>query len=106
MRRLARVVCADLTEISADEIYHIAHQVRERQVSLLSQAISVVAQRNGLDRIVSAGLGEFLIKEAAQRLDFECISVASRWGADVSKVFPAYAAAKIMESEVNASGKE
>ena len=56
--------------------------------------------------IVSAGLGEFLIKEAAQRLDFECISVASRWGADVSKVFPAYAAAKIMEDEVNASEKE
>ncbi len=106
MRRLARVVCADLTEISADEIYHIAQQVKERQVSLLSQAISVVAERNGLDRIVSAGLGEFLIKEAAEILGFECISVASKWGADVSKVFPAYAAAKIIEDEANASGKE
>jgi probable H4MPT-linked C1 transfer pathway protein len=106
MRRLARVVCADLTEISADEIYHIAQQVKERQVNLLTQAISVVAERNGLDRIASAGLGEFLIKEAAERLGFECISVAARWGPDISKVFPAYAAAKIMEEEVNISRKE
>jgi probable H4MPT-linked C1 transfer pathway protein len=106
MRRLARIVCADLTEISADEIYHIAHQVKERQVNLLSEAISVVAEKNGLDRIVSAGIGEYLIKQAAERLGFECISVAKRWGSDISKVFPAYAAAKILEDEVNVTRKE
>ncbi|MEZ5336204.1 MAG: hydantoinase/oxoprolinase family protein [Methanolobus sp.] len=99
MRRLARVVCADLSEISADEIYNIAEQVKEKQISLLAEAISVVAEKNGLNKIVSAGLGEFMIKEAAKRLDFECISVADRWGADISKVFPAYAAAKILEDE-------
>ncbi|WP_094227812.1 hydantoinase/oxoprolinase family protein [Methanolobus psychrotolerans] len=106
MRRLARVVCADLTEISADEIYHIAQQVKERQLDLLSKSISVIAERNGLDRIVSAGIGEFLIKDAAERLGFECISVAKRWGPDISKVFPAYAAAKILEDEITASRKE
>ncbi len=106
MRRLARVVCADLTEISSNDIYHIAQQVRERQIDLLSEAISVVAARNELNRIVSAGIGEFLIKEAAEKLGFECISVADRWGYDISKVFPAYAAARIMEGEMQASGKE
>ncbi len=106
MRRLARVVCADLTEISADEIYHIAQQVKERQINLLCETISVVANRNDLNRIVSAGLGEFLIKEASDILGFECISVADKWGPDISKVFPAYAAARILEEEIGASGKE
>lgn len=99
MRRIARVVCADLTEISADEIFNIAAQVKEKQVNMLTEAISVVAENNGLDKIVSAGIGEFLIREAAARLGFECISVAHRWGADISKVFPAYAAARILEEE-------
>ncbi|MBN1134592.1 MAG: H4MPT-linked C1 transfer pathway protein [Methanosarcinaceae archaeon] len=99
MRRLARVVCADLTEISSLDIENIARQVKEKQVSVLSAAIYEVAERNGLKRIVAAGIGEFLISEAAGRLGFECISAAEKWGNDISKVFPAYAAAKVLESE-------
>lgn len=106
MRRLARVVCADLSEISPEEIYNIAQQIKERQITLLSEAIAVVAEKNGLNRIVSAGLGEFLIKEAAIRLGFECTSVADIWGADTSKVFPAYAAARILEEDIDNPGKE
>jgi probable H4MPT-linked C1 transfer pathway protein len=100
MRRLARIVCADLTEISSDELHNIARQVKERQVKLLSEAIDVVAKRNNLNRIVSAGIGEFLIEKAADKLGFECTSVARKWGSDISKVFPAYAAAKILENEL------
>jgi hypothetical protein len=106
MRRLARVVCADMTEISSDEIYNIAVQVKERQISLLCETISVVAEKNGLNRIVSAGLGEFMIREAAKRLGFDCVSVTEKWGSDISKVFPAYAAARILEDETSQSGKE
>ncbi|SDF87456.1 hypothetical protein SAMN04488589_1612 [Methanolobus vulcani] len=106
MRRLARVVCADLTEISPDDIYNIAAQVKERQISHLCETISVVAEKNGLNRIVSAGLGEFMIKEAAKRMGFECISVAEKWGNEISKVFPAYAAARILENEISQPGKE
>ena len=54
MRRLARVVCADLTEISSIDIENIARQVKEKQVSVLSAAIYEVAERNGLKRIVAA----------------------------------------------------
>ncbi|MDG6244821.1 MAG: hydantoinase/oxoprolinase family protein [Methanolobus sp.] len=100
MRRLARIVCADLTEISTDELQNIARQVKERQVELLSESIDIVAKRNNLNRIVSAGIGEFLIEEVADKLGFEYISVARKWGSDISKVFPAYAAAKIMENEL------
>jgi uncharacterized hydantoinase/oxoprolinase family protein len=101
MRRIARVVCADLTEISPDEIYRIAEQIREKQVTLLSEAIAQVAEKNKLSTIVSAGLGEFLIRAAAKRLGFECISVAQRWGEEISKVFPAYAAARMFEADAS-----
>ncbi|TGC07035.1 hydantoinase/oxoprolinase family protein [Methanolobus halotolerans] len=100
MRRLARVVCADLTEVSPDDIYRISEQVKEKQISVLGEAILQVAQRNELDRIVSAGLGEFLIREAAKRLGFECISVAQKWGYEISRVFPAYAAARMFEADI------
>lgn len=99
MRRLARLVCADLSEIQEKEIYDIASQVKEKQVSALVEAISEVAERNRLKRITAAGLGEFLIKEAAERLDFECISVSEHWGEEISKVFPAYAAARLLDAQ-------
>lgn len=103
MRRLARIVCADLNEISPEEIHNIARQVKERQISLLSEAIKEVAENNNLDRIVCAGIGEFLIRDAADDLGFECISVAGKWGSYISKVFPAYAAAKIFETELQSN---
>lgn len=99
MRRIARLVCADLSEADEQDIYEIAVQVKEKQVSTLAEAISKVAERNGLNKIVAAGLGEFLIMEAAERLGFECISVAGHWGEEISTVFPAYAAACLLEAE-------
>lgn len=101
MRRLARVVCADLTEISEEDVYRLAKNVKERQIELLCNSISTVAEKNKLDMIVSAGLGEFMIEEAANRLGFDCFSTADKWGKDISKVFPAYAAAKSMDKEKN-----
>ena len=101
MRRLARVVCADLTEISEDDVYRLAKNVKERQIELLCNSISTVAEKNDLDMIVSAGLGEFMIEEAANRLGFDCFSTADKWGKDISKVFPAYAAARSMDKEKN-----
>ncbi|WP_410507129.1 hydantoinase/oxoprolinase family protein [Methanosarcina hadiensis] len=101
MRRVARLVCADLSEIGEQEICKIAEQVKERQVSTLAEAISEVAKRNGLNKVVAAGLGEFLIIEAAERLGFECVSVAGHWGEEISKVFPAYAAACLLEAETS-----
>lgn len=99
MRRIARLVCADLSEVGEHEIYEIAAQVKEKQVSTLTEAIFEVAERNGLKKVAAAGLGEFLISEAAERLGFECVSVSGRWGEEISKVFPAYAAARMLEAE-------
>ncbi|WP_292487262.1 hydantoinase/oxoprolinase family protein [Methanohalobium sp.] len=95
LRRLARVVCSDLNEISIDDIEKIAQSVKEKQIFLIKEAISSVSKQYNLDKIVTAGIGEFIIKNAAEQLGLECLSVANIWGSDVSKVFPAYAAANI-----------
>lgn len=97
MRRLARLVCADLEEISEDDVMEIARQVKEKQISLLAGAISTVSQKHRIRRIVAAGIGEFMIIEAAERIGMECISVAEKWGKEISDVFPAYAAAWMIE---------
>ncbi|MFA0822363.1 MAG: hydantoinase/oxoprolinase family protein [Methanomethylovorans sp.] len=101
MRRLARLVCADLEEISEDDVMDIAKQVREKQISLLTEAITTVSQKYGTSRIVAAGIGEFMIIEAAERLGMEYISVAEKWGKEISDVFPAYAAAWLIEKAEN-----
>lgn len=99
-RRIARVVCADLTEIGAGEIFLIAEQAMEKQVSDIASAISDVAQRHDLDRVVACGLGEFLVKKAADELGLDIILMSERCGKDISKVFPAYAVARLMELRV------
>ncbi len=97
MRRIARLVCADLSEIREKDIYEIARQVQEKQIFTLTEVIYEVAKRNGLTRIVAAGIGEFLIKKASERLGFECILVSGYWDEKISRVFPAYAAARLLD---------
>ncbi len=96
-RRIARVVCADLTEIRAEEVFSIAEQTMEKQVSDIASAISNVAKRHELDRIVACGLGEFLVKKAADRIGLNVVLISERYGKELSKVFPAYAVARLME---------
>lgn len=101
MRRLARLVCADLSEITEKEILEIAAQVEKKQISNLVEALSEVAERNGIKKIVATGLGEFVLKKAVEVLgpEFEFISISEYWGEEISKVFPAYAAACLLEVE-------
>ncbi|MEA3282171.1 MAG: hydantoinase/oxoprolinase family protein [Euryarchaeota archaeon] len=101
IRRLARIVCADPDELggsSGSGVRTIAEQVQEKQVQELSDAIDNALARYGLNRVVGTGLGEFLIRDAVERLDgVECSFVSGMYGEDVSKVFPAYAVAKLVE---------
>jgi probable H4MPT-linked C1 transfer pathway protein len=97
MRRLARVVCADLTEIKEEDIVSIALQVMEKQVMDIADAINEVAKSHELETIVACGLGEFLIKEAVDELGFDIILMSERYGKELSKVFPAYAVARLVE---------
>jgi probable H4MPT-linked C1 transfer pathway protein len=95
-RRLARVVCADLFEIGDDELVLIAQQVMETQVRTVMEALRDVAGKNSIKRIVACGLGEFLIKKAAEELGFDVVLISEKYGKEISKVFPAYAVARLL----------
>ncbi|MBP2030956.1 putative H4MPT-linked C1 transfer pathway protein [Methanohalophilus levihalophilus] len=101
-RRLARVVCADLKDISSEDVEQIALAIKEKQIQEIQNGIREVARHHHLDTVVCAGLGEFLIAEACELMERECFSIAQRWGKEISKVFPAYAVAKLLEMELEA----
>jgi probable H4MPT-linked C1 transfer pathway protein len=95
-RRLARVVCADLTEIGECDLLSIANQVMEKQVRDITDALLIVAKRWGVNKVVACGLGEFLAEKAAQECGFEIILLSEKYGRELSKVFPAYAVARLL----------
>jgi probable H4MPT-linked C1 transfer pathway protein len=98
-RRIARVVCADMSEIRDEEVFSIAWQVMEAQVNDIKDALFEISQKHGIKRIVACGLGEFLIKSAAKEPGFEIILISEKYGKEISKVFPAYAVAWLLENE-------
>ena len=100
LRRLARSVCADLEEIGEAGALAIAEQACERQKSILVAAMERQAEKHGLTKVAAAGIGEGLIAEAAAFLGLECIRLSERYGARISDVFPAYAVARLAETEL------
>lgn len=101
-RRLARVVCADLAQIEEeDTLVLIAQQVMEKQVKDIAASIQDVASRHDLDHIVACGIGEFMAKKAADELGFEIALISEKYGGEISKVFPAYAVARLLGESCN-----
>lgn len=98
-RRLARVVCADLAEIGEKELFSIAQQVMEKQLCDIEYALCDVAKRHDITRVVACGIGEFLAKKAAEELGFDIILLSEKYGKEISKVFPAYAAARLLDEK-------
>jgi probable H4MPT-linked C1 transfer pathway protein len=95
-RRLARVVCADLTEIDDRVLIQIARQVFEKQVKDIANALREIGKKHDLDRIVACGLGEFIAKKAADEAGSEIVFISGKYGKEISKVFPSYAVARLM----------
>ncbi len=100
-RRLARLVCADLTEIRDSDIMEIARQVMEAQVDEIRDAICKISVRYGLDMIVACGLGEFLVERAASDSGIDLVLISEKYGKDISRVFPAYSAAILLKEAIN-----
>ena len=95
-QRLARVLCSDLEEIGEEGAVGIAEQVKEAQVSELIDSMKRIKKKYGLKKVISAGIGDFIVKDAAKSLDIDFLSLSSRYGKEISAVFPAYAVAKLL----------
>ena len=77
----------------------VAEQACERQKRILVAAMERQAEKHGLTKVAAAGTGEGLIAGAAAFLGLECIRLSERYGARISDVFPAYAVARLAETE-------
>jgi hypothetical protein len=99
LRRLTRSVCADLEEIGESGAMAIAEQACTEQKRTLTEAMERQSERHGLERVAAAGIGEWLIAEAANTLGMECILLSELYGSRISDVFPAYATARLLETD-------
>ncbi|MCX6688701.1 MAG: H4MPT-linked C1 transfer pathway protein [Methanoregula sp.] len=89
LRRLARVVCADLEEIGEDGAMQVAGQFWERQRTLIVEGIQRVVRDTQATSVIVAGIGAPLFAQ-------ECggIVLSDKLGA-VADALPAYAVREI-----------
>lgn len=63
LRRLARVVCADLEEIGESGAIEIALAVADTQTRMIREAVQKIALRHNTNRIITAGIGSTQVAE-------------------------------------------
>lgn len=69
LRRLARVVCADLDEIGTEGAYQIAEQFWEKQRGLICEQVQRVVAQSGARQIVVGGIGAQLFSRELDGID-------------------------------------
>jgi probable H4MPT-linked C1 transfer pathway protein len=95
-QRLARQLCADVSELGTDAIDELAVAVRESQVAELSRSIRAVAQRmpSAPSIFVMSGCGEFIAQAALEpAADVLRLSLQAEIGQFASECAPAHAVA-------------
>ncbi|MEN6444352.1 MAG: hydantoinase/oxoprolinase family protein [Methanoregula sp.] len=91
LRRLARVVCADLEEIGEQGAVQIAEQCWERQRALICDQVQQVATGSGAADVIVAGIGAPLFARACRGRD-----LTQELGA-AADALPAYAVREIFK---------
>jgi probable H4MPT-linked C1 transfer pathway protein len=89
LRRLARVVCADLEEIGEDGAVQIARQFRDAQCMQVCDAVRACSKASGSDQIVVAGIGAPFFAGKLDAIDL------NRELGPVADALPAYAVREI-----------
>lgn len=68
MRRISRVICADLNMLSKSDIEQIAGYIYKKQVENVAEALLEVKARENLDLVLTTGLGMNIIGAKAAEL--------------------------------------
>jgi hypothetical protein len=98
LRRLARVVCSDLEELGERGAVRIAAQVKRAQVDALAVSLTRMRTNYGLEMIVAAGIGDFIVREAAEALNLHPVFLSAVYSKELAATFPAYAVANLVET--------
>ena len=102
MKRIARVLCADLDSLSKEDVIEIAKVTHQKQVEQIADALKQVHETQNLDLIVTTGLGkDILDKKAAKLLDLEVKSMDTILTDEQCVVAPAVGTAVMMDKFLN-----
>lgn len=75
-KRIARVVCADLEMLSEEDIIEISKFIHQKQIEQIADGLKQVHETQGLDLIITTGLGkDILDRPAAELLGLEVKSM-------------------------------
>ena len=89
LRRLARVVCADLDEIGEGGALTVARQFWDAQRTLIARAVEHAMSRSGAGRLITAGIGADLFAR-----ELGGVTLEEEIG-EVSDALPAYAVREV-----------
>jgi (4-(4-[2-(gamma-L-glutamylamino)ethyl]phenoxymethyl)furan-2-yl)methanamine synthase len=104
-QRLARLVCADIELLTAEEINNIAHYIYIQQIEQISEAVLQVLSRLPSHRnipIIALGSGKFLAIEVGRLLGMGVRDLASIGNQKVSAVAPSLAVAYLLAEQIAA----
>lgn len=98
--RLARMVGADSESFSEREAINLAQQVFHRQLTILRDAVNLVASRFSLQPLTAmiSGSGEFLARKVPKNMN--SISLADKLGPEISQAACAYAVAVLAQESM------
>jgi probable H4MPT-linked C1 transfer pathway protein len=99
--RIARVVLCDIEELGKNRAYEIAKQAVMAQIEELSGVILAHSAYYNLKTVLAAGMGEFMIENAAERSGLRVKSLSDTYGTKLSRVFPAFAVANLLKQMVS-----
>jgi probable H4MPT-linked C1 transfer pathway protein len=95
--RMARMVCADTTMFTEADARAAADAICDAQLAMLETAARDVSARlrQPPQTLILSGQGEFLLRQLAARLPWQCevLSLTKELGAEVSRCAPAHALA-------------
>ena len=101
-RRIARVVCADLEMLSMEDIVAMSEVIHQKQIAQIADGLKQVVETQGLDLIVTTGLGkDILDRPAAELLGLKVKSMGDILSDDECTVAPAVGTAVMMEKFLN-----
>lgn len=102
MKRIARVLCADLDSLSEADVVELAKFTHQKQVEQIADALKQVSETQNLDLIVTTGLGkDILDKKAAEFLGLEVKSMDTILTDEECVVAPAVGTAVMMNRFLN-----
>ena len=102
MKRIARVLCADLDSLSEADVVELARFTHQKQIEQIADALKQVSETQNLDLIVTTGLGkDILDKKAAEFLGLEVKSMDTILTDEECVVAPAVGTAVMMNRFLN-----